>query len=154
MLNKLSGNAPHHEVIKAVNAIIEELNVHKEVSNTNESIEAQIIRLLKQCGIPASIKGYYYLQLAIELAMSDPIYIDAITKKLYPDIARHFSTTGSRVERAIRHAVEVGFERGNQRMLESIFEYSYQFKKGKPTNTEFIAAIAEHLALKNAEKED
>ncbi len=111
-------------------------------------LEAHVTRIIHQVGIPAHIKGYRYLRHAIMMVVRDSRIINEVTKTLYPTIAREFDTTSSRVERAIRHAIEVAWDRGDVDVLNSFFGYTIQTTKGKPTNSEFIAMIADHLRLK------
>ena len=98
--------------------------------------------------MPAHIKGYQYLRTAILLTISDSDIINSVTKVLYPSVAKKYSTTTSRVERAIRHAIEVAWDRGDIDTLNSYFGYTIQNNRGKPTNSEFIAMIADNLRLK------
>jgi len=111
-------------------------------------LEAQVTRIIHQVGIPAHIKGYQYLRSAIMMVVRDNHIIGEVTKTLYPSVANEFHTTSSRVERAIRHAIEVAWDRGDVEMLNSFFGYTVQNNKGKPTNSEFIAMIADNLRLK------
>ncbi|MBP3686543.1 MAG: sporulation transcription factor Spo0A [Clostridia bacterium] len=111
-------------------------------------LEAHVTRIIHQVGIPAHIKGYRYLRFAIMMVVQDSRIIGEVTKTLYPTVAREFDTTSSRVERAIRHAIEVAWDRGDVDVLNSFFGYTIQTNKGKPTNSEFIAMIADHLRLK------
>ncbi|MBE6713108.1 MAG: sporulation transcription factor Spo0A [Ruminococcaceae bacterium] len=111
-------------------------------------LETQVTRILHQVGIPAHIKGYGYLRCAIMMVVRDNRIIGEVTKTLYPGVAREFATTSSRVERAIRHAIEVAWDRGDVDMLGSLFGYTVQGGKGKPTNSEFIAMIADNLRLR------
>ena len=111
-------------------------------------LEAQVTRIIHQVGIPAHIKGYQYLRSAIMMVVKDTRIIGEVTKTLYPSVAKEFSTTSSRVERAIRHAIEVAWDRGDVDMLSSLFGYTIQGGKGKPTNSEFIAMIADNLRLR------
>lgn len=117
------------------------------------NIEAMITNIIHEIGVPAHIKGYQYLREAITIAVNDMDVINAITKVLYPQVAKTFSTTPSRVERAIRHAIEVAWDRGDLDTLQRFFGYTVSNTKGKPTNSEFIALIADRLQLqlKNAE---
>lgn len=123
-----------------------------EISNvdtkTEEHLEALVTNLIHEVGVPAHIKGYQYLREAIMMVVNDIDVINQITKSLYPQIARKYSTTPSRVERAIRHAIEVAWGRGQQEAVENIFGYTISASKGKPTNSEFIAMIADKLRLK------
>ncbi len=111
-------------------------------------IEAQVTRIIHQIGVPAHIKGYQYLRTAILLTVKDSDIINSVTKVLYPSVAKKYSTTTSRVERAIRHAIEVAWDRGDVDTLNSYFGYTIQNNRGKPTNSEFIAMIADNLRLK------
>ena len=111
-------------------------------------LEAQVTRIIHQVGIPAHIKGYQYLRCAIMMVVRDHKIIGEVTKTLYPSVAKQFGTTSSRVERAIRHAIEVAWDRGDVDMLNSFFGYTVQNNKGKPTNSEFVAMIADNLRLK------
>lgn len=114
---------------------------------SEENLEALVTNVIHEIGVPAHIKGYQYLREAIMMAVSDIDVINQITKQLYPEIAGKYHTTPSRVERAIRHAIEVAWGRGEQTVVESIFGYTVSATKGKPTNSEFIAMIADKLRL-------
>ena len=114
---------------------------------TND-IEAQVTKIIHQIGVPAHIKGYQYLRTAIILTVNDSDIINSVTKILYPTVAKKYQTTTSRVERAIRHAIEVAWDRGDVEVLNSYFGYTIQNNRGKPTNSEFIAMIADNLRLK------
>ncbi len=116
-------------------------------SNTNNDIEAMVTNIIHEIGVPAHIKGYQYLREAIIIAVGDMDVINAITKVLYPQVAKTFQTTPSRVERAIRHAIEVAWDRGDLDTLQRFFGYTVSNTKGKPTNSEFIALIADKLQL-------
>ena len=111
-------------------------------------IESQVTKIIHQIGVPAHIKGYQYLRCAIIMAIEDDEVINSVTKVLYPTVAKRFGTTTSRVERAIRHAIEVAWDRGDVDTLNSYFGYTIQNSRGKPTNSEFIAMIADNLRLK------
>ena len=111
-------------------------------------MEAQVTKIIHQIGIPAHIKGYQYLRSAILMTINDSDIINSVTKVLYPSVAKKFQTTTSRVERAIRHAIEVAWDRGDVDTLNSYFGYTIQNTRGKPTNSEFIAMIADNLRLK------
>ncbi len=113
----------------------------------SESIEALVTSIIHEIGVPAHIKGYQYLREAIILAVENMDVINAITKVLYPQVAKTFGTTPSRVERAIRHAIEVAWDRGDLDTLQRFFGYTVSNTKGKPTNSEFIALIADKLQL-------
>lgn len=112
------------------------------------SLEAMVTEVIHDIGVPAHIKGYKYLREAIILTVEDPEMINGVTKILYPTVAKRYSTTASRVERAIRHAIEVAWDRGDVDTLQKYFGYTVSGIKGKPTNSECIAMIADHLALK------
>ena len=111
-------------------------------------IETQVTQIIHQIGVPAHIKGYQYLRTAILLTIKDNDIINSVTKVLYPSVAKKYQTTTSRVERAIRHAIEVAWDRGDVDTLNSYFGYTIQNNRGKPTNSEFIAMIADNLRLK------
>ena len=111
-------------------------------------IEITVSEIMHELGVPAHIKGYQYLRYAIVLSVEDPKLMSSVTKVLYPTIAERFDTTASRVERAIRHAIEVAWDRGDVDVLNSYFGYTIQVSRGKPTNREFIAMIADRLRLK------
>lgn len=111
-------------------------------------MEAQVTKIIHQIGIPAHIKGYQYLRTAILMAIEDTDIINSVTKILYPSVAKKYQTTTSRVERAIRHAIEVAWDRGDVDTLNSYFGYTIQNSRGKPTNSEFIAMIADNMRLK------
>ena len=114
-----------------------------------EDIMQQVTKVIHQIGVPAHIKGYNYLRTAIIMAINDDEVINSITKALYPAVARKYDTTSSRVERAIRHAIEVAWDRGDIDTINQIFGYTIQSQRGKPTNSEFIAMVADNLKLKN-----
>ncbi|MBQ7957150.1 MAG: sporulation transcription factor Spo0A [Clostridia bacterium] len=113
-----------------------------------DNLEIVISDIMHQIGVPAHIKGYQYLRKSIILAIDDDEMMNSVTKLLYPTVAKEFKTTPSRVERAIRHAIEVAWERGDVDVLDSYFGYTIQNTRGKPTNSEFIAMIADDLKLK------
>ncbi len=113
-----------------------------------ENIESSITNIMHDIGVPAHIKGYLYLREAITMVYNDIELLGSITKILYPDIAKKFNTTASRVERAIRHAIEVAWNRGNIDSITELFGYTINVSKAKPTNSEFIAMVADKLRLK------
>lgn len=123
--------------------------VTQTAKNRGADLETQVTKVIHQIGVPAHIKGYQYLRTAILMAISDKDVINAVTKILYPTVAKQYQTTSSRVERAIRHAIEVAWDRGDVDTLNSFFGYTVQTDKGKPTNSEFIAMIADNLRLSN-----
>ena len=112
-------------------------------------LESQVTKIIHQIGVPAHIKGYQYLRTAIIMTVNDNDVINSVTKILYPSVAKQYATTSSRVERAIRHAIEVAWDRGDVDTLNSYFGYTIQNNRGKPTNSEFIAMIADNLRLSN-----
>lgn len=114
-------------------------------------LEQDVTDMIHEIGVPAHIKGYQYLREAIMMSVDDPGMISSITKILYPTIAKRFQTTPSRVERAIRHAIEVAWSRGRMETLDALFGYTINTGKGKPTNSEFIALITDKLRLKYRE---
>ena len=117
-------------------------------ANAEPDIETQVTKIIHQIGVPAHIKGYQYLRAAILMTIKDSDAINSVTKVLYPSVAKKYQTTTSRVERAIRHAIEVAWDRGDVDTLNSYFGYTIQNSRGKPTNSEFIAMIADNLRLK------
>lgn len=114
-------------------------------------LEQDVTNMIHEIGVPAHIKGYQYLREAIMMSVEDPVMISSITKILYPTIAKRFQTTPSRVERAIRHAIEVAWSRGRMETLDALFGYTINTGKGKPTNSEFIALIADKIRLQYRE---
>ena len=122
-------------------------NLKSERTETADSLEMRITQTLHQIGVPAHIKGYQYLREAILMSIEDPESINAVTKLLYPGVAKKYATTSSRVERAIRHAIEVAWDRGDVEVLNSYFGYTIQSQRGKPTNSEFVAMIADKFRL-------
>lgn len=116
-------------------------------SKNKNDLETNITMYIQQLGVPAHIKGYQYIRHAITMVIDDMDTINSITKLLYPTVAKHFGTTASRVERAIRHAIEVAWDRGNPDVLNELFGYTILGSKGKPTNSEFIALIADKIRL-------
>lgn len=121
-------------------------NVEKKAA---PDLETQVTKIIHQIGVPAHIKGYQYLRTAIIMTMNNADLINSITKQLYPNVAKEYGTTSSRVERAIRHAIEVAWDRGDIDVINSYFGYTVQSTRGKPTNSEFIALVADSLRLKN-----
>ena len=117
-------------------------------SDGSDSMEIRITEILHQIGVPAHIKGYHYLRDSIMMCVDTPEIINAVTKKLYPSVAKKYDTTPSRVERAIRHAIEVAWDRGDVDILNSYFGYTIHNGRGKPTNSEFIAMISDKLRLR------
>lgn len=118
-----------------------------KTEKNQENLEALVTNIIHEVGVPAHIKGYQYLREAIMMVVENIDMINQITKQLYPEIAHKYKTTSSRVERAIRHAIEVAWGRGKLDVMENIFGYTINADKGKPTNSEFIAMIADKLRL-------
>ncbi|NSW91366.1 MAG: sporulation transcription factor Spo0A [Firmicutes bacterium] len=134
---KLKTPKPEYQMnIKNINIVAEKRDLEVEVTN-----------IMHEIGVPAHIKGYQYLRDAIMMVVKDLDIINSITKQLYPAIAKDYNTTPSRVERAIRHAIEVAWNRGRVEAINSIFGYTINMGKGKPTNSEFIAMIADKLRI-------
>jgi len=115
---------------------------------TDPQLEVMVTDIIHQIGVPAHIKGYHYLRESILLTLKDGESMSSVTKVLYPTVAKLYSTTSSRVERAIRHAIEVAWDRGDIDVLNSYFGYTIQNERGKPTNSEFIAMITDKLRLR------
>ncbi|MBQ9736220.1 MAG: sporulation transcription factor Spo0A [Clostridia bacterium] len=126
----------------------EKNDVKEEPTQGPPDLESQVTKIIHQIGVPAHIKGYQYLRTAILMTIEDNEIINSVTKILYPSVAKKYATTTSRVERAIRHAIEVAWDRGDIDTLNSYFGYTIQNNRGKPTNSEFIAMIADNLRLK------
>ena len=125
----------------------QEILTHGSAAISDRNLEADITNIIHDIGIPAHIKGYQYLRDSIILSVKDNDVINSITKILYPTIAKKYQSTSSRVERAIRHAIEVAWNRGNTDTLNDLFGYTISNGKGKPTNSEFIALIADKIRL-------
>lgn len=123
----------------------------KEIVRTEKkltyNLEKDVTDMIHEIGVPAHIKGYQYLREAIMMSVEEPDMLGSITKVLYPTIAKRYQTTSSRVERAIRHAIEVAWNRGRMETLDNLFGYTINNGKGKPTNSEFIALIADKIRL-------
>ena len=124
----------------------------EEEDDFSPALEGMVTAIIHEIGVPAHIKGYQYLREAIMIAVQDMEVINAVTKVLYPEVAKRFNTTPSRVERAIRHAIEVAWDRGDLETLQKYFGYTVNSTKGKPTNSEFIAMIADRLQLQRKQK--
>ena len=155
--NAAAGLGVRYLMIKPfdMSALVERLEEIRGGTNSRQvirrsdktSIESMVTNIIHEIGVPAHIKGYQYLREAIIIAVNDMDVINAITKVLYPQVAKPFQTTPSRVERAIRHAIEVAWDRGDLDTLQRFFGYTVSNTKGKPTNSEFIALIADKLQL-------
>ena len=124
----------------------------EQPENASPALEGNVTAIIHEIGVPAHIKGYQYLREAIIIAVNDMDVINAVTKVLYPEVAKRFGTTPSRVERAIRHAIEVAWDRGDLETLQKYFGYTVNSAKGKPTNSEFIAMISDRLSLQMKQK--
>ena len=134
------------QISGAARPAIETRDLH-HVRQPERALDAVVTEVIHEIGVPAHIKGYQYVREAIILAINDMEVINAVTKILYPTVAKKFQTTPSRVERAIRHAIEVAWDRGDIETLQKFFGYTVSNIKGKPTNSEFIAMIADRLSL-------
>lgn len=110
-------------------------------------LECYVTKIMLDLGVPAHLKGYHYLRVAIMMSEQDMEVVSSVTKLLYPEVAKHFSTTDQKVERAIRNAIEVSWKRGNTESFEDLFGYSAQRGKPRPTNSEYIARIADKIRL-------
>ena len=128
----------------------EEIETLRNIEKSHD-LEKDVTDMIHDIGVPAHIKGYQYLREAIIMSVQDPQMISSITKILYPDIAKKFQTTPSRVERAIRHAIEVAWARGKMETLDRLFGYTINTGKGKPTNSEFIALVSDKIRLRYRE---
>ena len=143
------------EIINNCSDIKKSLKLLEElISNINESItihekkpEKKLTDLLHKLGMPSNIKGYYYVRSAILMVYENPDLIGSITKRLYPDLSVKFNTSTERIERAIRHAIQVSYDRGDINLMEEIFGNTISIDKDKPTNSEFIVTIADKLRL-------
>lgn len=138
--------------MKDLNKRINDLSNKKDSTNIDfdySNLQSSITKILHELGIPSHIKGYQYIRNAIGIIYERPETIGGITKELYPELAAKFDTTVSRVERAIRHAIEVSWNRGDWDLMEEIFGHSVDIDKAKPTNSEFIVTIADKLRLEN-----
>lgn len=153
--SEILGAGADYYFLKPVDEIVLAQRIHQlmgwrmpeAVVGTADNLEMDITEILHQIGVPAHIKGYQYLRQAIMLAVDNEEMISSVTKLLYPSVAKTYKTTSSRVERAIRHAIEVAWDRGDVDVLNSYFGYTIQSSRGKPTNSEFIAMIADKLRL-------
>lgn len=130
----------------------DEKTTYIEIDNSKLNLEERVTNIIHELGVPASIKGHDYLRSAILMSVKNINSIEQVTKFLYPELAKKYQTTSSRVERAIRHAIESAWERGKIEKMENIFGYTINSNRGKPTNSEFIAMIADKLRLENNRK--
>jgi two-component system response regulator (stage 0 sporulation protein A) len=157
MIRRVSEYGVHYFLLKPYelsdleNRILEASNVReKENKNINiyhNNLQISVTKILHELGVPSHIKGYQYIREGILLIYNNPEIIGGITKELYPEIANKYDTTVSRVERAIRHAIEVSWNRGDWELMEEIFGHSVDIDKAKPTNSEFIVTVADKLRL-------
>lgn len=143
----LTTNTVNRQTMSSQSSIIS--NTSSISYNEPVDLETEITSIIHEIGVPAHIKGYMYLREAITMVVNDMELLSAVTKELYPSIAKKYNTTASRVERAIRHAIEVAWGRGQIEAINKLFGYTVHNDKGKPTNSEFIAIIADKLRLKN-----
>ena len=132
---------------RIIETMEQEKSVNKNIDFRHNDLQISITKILHELGIPSHIKGYQYIREAISIIYNRPETIGGITKELYPELALKFDTTVSRVERAIRHAIEVSWNRGNWDLMEDIFGHSVDIDKAKPTNSEFIVTIADKMRL-------
>ena len=132
---------------KKILSCFENNNYGKIIDVYHNNLQMSVTKILHELGVPSHIKGYQYIREGIMLIYDKPEFIGGITKELYPDIAKTYTTTVSRVERAIRHAIEVSWNRGNWDLMEDIFGHSVDIDKAKPTNSEFIVTIADKLRM-------
>ena len=126
--------------------------VSEEEKQRTKSLQEEVTEIIHEVGVPAHIKGYQYLREAIIMSVEDMDMLNSITKILYPTIAKKFATTPSRVERAIRHAIEVAWSRGRMDTIDEMFGYTINCRKGKPTNSEFIALVTDRIRLQMKEQ--
>ena len=147
--NLISANKEFQIMITVPSGTKEDIQVTEEVIQTSavHDLEKDVTDMIHEIGVPAHIKGYQYLREAIMMSVQDVEMLGSITKVLYPTIAKKYQTTPSRVERAIRHAIEVAWSRGRMETLDALFGYTINTGKGKPTNSEFIALIADKIRL-------
>ena len=142
-----------NNLYQTLNNLMEDTNIKgntyslKEKKNNNINLDSEITSILHEIGVPAHIKGYLYLRESISMVYNNVDILGGITKVLYPSVAKKYQTTSSRVERAIRHSIEFAWNRGNVEAIAQIFSYTISYNKSKPTNSEFIAMIADRLRL-------
>lgn len=139
------------QIARETSAKIEKSNtvISRPPESAPKNIEMEVTKIIHDIGVPAHVKGYQYLRDAIMLVVDEVNYLGAVTKELYPTIAEKYDTTASRVERAIRHAIELAWDRGDVEKMNRFFSFTVNGDKGKPTNSEFIAIIADRLRLEN-----
>lgn len=132
---------------KKIKAILNRKNDNQSIDFYNSNLQVSISKMLHDLGIPSHIKGYQFLRDAVFMVFENSEIIGGITKELYPELAKKYDTTVSRVERAIRHAVEISWMRGDLKLMENIFGHSVDINKSKPTNSEFIVTLADKMRL-------
>lgn len=150
ILNNLISTNKEFQIMITVPSAMKEgdvQNVDMVQMPVQHDLEKDVTDMIHEIGVPAHIKGYQYLREAIMMSVEDVEMLGSITKVLYPTIAKKYQTTPSRVERAIRHAIEVAWSRGRMETLDALFGYTINTGKGKPTNSEFIALIADKIRL-------
>ena len=151
MLNELMSTDKEFQIMITVPSgqkkEVQAIPIPKTITPKVRDLEKDVTDMIHEIGVPAHIKGYQYLREAIMLSVNNNEMLNSITKVLYPTIARKYETTSSRVERAIRHAIEVAWSRGRMETLDALFGYTINTGKGKPTNSEFIALIADKIRL-------
>ena len=160
VIRKVSEYGVNYYILKPFNLIDLEnriLDIYSSMSNKSinlyhSNLQISITKMLHELGMPSHIKGYQYIREGINMIYDNPNLIGGITKELYPELATRFNTTVSRVERAIRHAIEVSWNRGNWDYMEEIFGHSVDIDKAKPTNSEFIVTVADKLRLEIAKQ--
>ena len=139
-----------NEMAQRVLSLLSMKGRHFDTEPISTSLRMQVTEILHQIGVPAHIKGYHYLRDSILMAVEDPEIINAVTKQLYPNVAKQYNTTSSRVERAIRHAIEVAWTRGRIENINQLFGFQVYTKNDKPTNGEFIALVADKLSMEQS----
>lgn len=144
---QMSRNMSLEEIVERVRMVANTTTAEKEEKIKEQDMETAITEIIHEIGVPAHIKGYSYIREAIMLVLKDNDIINSITKQLYPSVAKVYNTSPSRVERAIRHAIEVAWDRGDTETINKIFGFTINQSKGKPTNSEFIAMISDKLRL-------
>lgn len=143
MLKPVDMNA----LVEKIKELTKENKINLGFNIDDKNLQVNVTHILHELGVPSHIKGYHYLREGIKLIYNNPELIGGITKELYPSIAKKFASTDTRVERSIRHAIEVSWNRGNWQLMEDIFGHSVDIDKAKPTNSEFIITIADKLRL-------
>ena len=143
MLKPVDMNA----LVEKIKALTKENKVNLGFNIDDKNLQVNVTHILHELGVPSHIKGYHYLREGIKLIYNNPELIGGITKELYPSIAKKFASTDTRVERSIRHAIEVSWNRGNWDLMQDLFGYSVDIDKAKPTNSEFIVTIADKLRM-------